>query len=210
MKVHTNFENVDSIKNAVVTTGTFDGVHIGHKTILIRLKKLASESNGESVLITFQPHPAKILNPGTSEKNALITTKNEKIALLRETGIDHLFIMPVTPEFAKTIKKDRFSHQQNHTVFELIVEEKEKIIPPDGAYKSHLQEHHIEGALLVNKDTENTRLYFIPEDNSSLIQSGITYNYVFLRKLQHNNHIQKIQKCIFEHMYVMSNNLSYN
>ncbi|MFO7791011.1 MAG: FAD synthetase family protein [Bacteroidales bacterium] len=106
MKVHTDFNNFGEIKNAVVTTGTFDGVHIGHKTIINRLTRLAAEVKGESVLISFYPHPAKILFPDKTTQQELITTPNEKIQLLRETGLNHLFLIPFTPEFAKISSRD--------------------------------------------------------------------------------------------------------
>jgi riboflavin kinase/FMN adenylyltransferase len=60
MKIFRSFEEAKTIVNPVVTTGSFDGVHIGHKTILNRLRMLAGKYNGESVLITFDPHPRKV------------------------------------------------------------------------------------------------------------------------------------------------------
>jgi cytidyltransferase-like protein len=65
MKIFRGFEDVKAIRNPVVITGSFDGVHIGHKTILNRLRMLAEKNNGESVLITFDPHPRKVLYPET-------------------------------------------------------------------------------------------------------------------------------------------------
>lgn len=63
MNIFRNFEDAKIIRNPVVTTGSFDGVHIGHKTILKRLKMLAEKHDGESVLITFDPHPRKCFTP---------------------------------------------------------------------------------------------------------------------------------------------------
>jgi riboflavin kinase / FMN adenylyltransferase len=83
----------------VVTIGTFDGVHLGHKKIINRLKEISSEINGESVLFTFHPHPRQILTP--EEHNLrLINTLEEKIDLLNASGIDHLIIYPFTLEFS--------------------------------------------------------------------------------------------------------------
>jgi len=102
MKIHRNFDELGHIKNPVVTTGTFDGVHIGHKTILNRLRKIADNIDGETVLITFHPHPRKVLYPDTKGKNLkLISTQREKIELLKSTGLDHLIIIEFTLEFAK-------------------------------------------------------------------------------------------------------------
>lgn len=102
MKIYHGFEEVGHIRNAVVTTGSFDGVHIGHKVILERLKKLASEIGGETVLITFHPHPRKVLYPETSGKDLqLINSPREKIELLRKAGVDNLIIVEFTIEFSQ-------------------------------------------------------------------------------------------------------------
>lgn len=102
MKIFYDLENLSSIKNPVVTTGSFDGVHIGHKTILNRLNEIASNINGESVLITFHPHPRKVLFPESAGKTLLlINSQKEKIELLRKTGIDNLIILNFTREFSE-------------------------------------------------------------------------------------------------------------
>lgn len=100
MKVHYSFESYINIKKPVVTVGTFDGVHIGHQTIIERLKTIAKKIDGETVLLTFYPHPRKvILNDQSNLK--LINTKNEKIKLLDQYGLDHLFIHPFNEEFSR-------------------------------------------------------------------------------------------------------------
>lgn len=102
MEIHYGFDHVDHIKNPVVTTGTFDGVHIGHKTIINRLIEIAKATNGESVLITFHPHPRKVLFPETAGRNLLlINSQREKIDLLSKTGLDHLIILTFTKEFSE-------------------------------------------------------------------------------------------------------------
>jgi riboflavin kinase/FMN adenylyltransferase len=102
MKIFYDLDNLSSIKNPVVTTGSFDGVHIGHKTILNRLNEIASNINGESVLITFHPHPRKVLFPDSAGKTLLlINSQKEKIELLRKTGIDNLVILNFTREFSE-------------------------------------------------------------------------------------------------------------
>jgi len=103
MKVHYGLEEPVNIGRSVVTTGTFDGVHIGHQVIISRINELAREIGGESVLITFHPHPRKVLYPDTYGKEIrMINTQREKIAMLETTGLDHLIIMPFTKEFAHT------------------------------------------------------------------------------------------------------------
>lgn len=102
MKIFHNFNDVGSIRNAVVTTGSFDGVHIGHKMILQRLRKLAMEIDGETVLITFHPHPRKVLYPESVGRDLfLINSQREKIELLRKAGLDNLIIVEFTVEFSK-------------------------------------------------------------------------------------------------------------
>ncbi|VAW25997.1 FMN adenylyltransferase / Riboflavin kinase, partial [hydrothermal vent metagenome] len=100
MKVYRGLEKFKRLPNAVVTSGTFDGVHIGHQKILARLKKIAETTSGETVLITYWPHPRLVLSNDSSIK--LITTFEEKIKLLRRFGLDHLIVIEFTKEFAKT------------------------------------------------------------------------------------------------------------
>lgn len=102
MQVHYGFDEAKNIKGAVVTTGSFDGVHIGHKTIINRINEIARNIEGESVLITFFPHPRKVLYPETQGKDLMfINSQKEKIELLRKTGLDHLIIVNFTLEFSK-------------------------------------------------------------------------------------------------------------
>ena len=107
MQIHRSFESLNTIKNPVVTTGTFDGVHIGHKVIIDRLNSLAKNIDGESVLITFHPHPRRVLYPETAGRNLqLINSQKEKIHLLEKTGLDHLVIINFTKEFAETTSQE--------------------------------------------------------------------------------------------------------
>ena len=99
MQVHYGFESYKNIKNPIVTVGTFDGVHFGHQKIIQRLQKIAKKNNGESVLLTFDPHPRKVLLNDQGLK--LIHTINEKINILENLGLDHLVIYPFTVEFSK-------------------------------------------------------------------------------------------------------------
>lgn len=97
MQVHRSTENLPPFDNAVITIGTFDGVHLGHQKIIAALKQEAQEVAGESIVITFHPHPRKIVQP--HKHLQLINTLDEKIALLRHTGINHLLVIPFTPHF---------------------------------------------------------------------------------------------------------------
>ena len=77
MKIYYNIEDFQNVSFPVLTTGTFDGVHLGHKTILDRLKSVARENDGESVLLTFSPHPRIVLFPEQNDLK-LLTTREEK------------------------------------------------------------------------------------------------------------------------------------
>jgi riboflavin kinase / FMN adenylyltransferase len=114
MKIYKGFAGTDNIVNPVVTTGSFDGVHIGHKTILNRLKNLAGKVNGESVLITFNPHPRKVLYPETAGKDLkLINSQEEKLELLEKAGLDNVIIVEFTLEFSK-ITSEQFVRDLLH------------------------------------------------------------------------------------------------
>ena len=88
------------MKNPVVTTGTFDGVHFGHQKIIDRLKSVATKIGGESVLLTFHPHPRMVLFPD-DEDLKLLSTREEKIKRLESAGLDHLIIYPFSRKFSR-------------------------------------------------------------------------------------------------------------
>lgn len=101
MQVHRDINNLPFFKNAAITIGTFDGVHSGHLQIINQLKKEAHKNNGETVIITFDPHPRMILNRQNNKPPIqLLNTLPEKIELLNKQGIDHLVIVPFTLEFS--------------------------------------------------------------------------------------------------------------
>ncbi len=104
MKVHFELKNFKAIK-PVVTIGTFDGVHLGHRKVLQKLRDIAKEKNGESVLFTFHPHPRLVLKPEESNLR-LLTTLKEKTSLLEDIGIDHLIVFPFTKEFSQLSYSD--------------------------------------------------------------------------------------------------------
>ncbi len=100
MKVYRDLSDLQTIPNAVVTIGSFDGVHAGHQIILHRVCQLAKEIQGESVLVTFHPHPRLIVNPD-DDSLRLLNTIEEKIKRVEENGIDHLVIVPFSKEFSR-------------------------------------------------------------------------------------------------------------
>jgi riboflavin kinase/FMN adenylyltransferase len=105
MQVHRNIEALPAFHNAVITIGTFDGVHMGHRQVIQKLKEEAAAINGETVIITFHPHPRKIVSSAILGIR-LINTLEEKISLLEQIGIDHLIIVPFTEAFANQPAED--------------------------------------------------------------------------------------------------------
>lgn len=100
MKIYYHPDDFNRLPFAVVTSGTFDGVHLGHRKILDRLQEIARQHQGETVVITYWPHPRLVLHPeDTSLK--LLNTFEEKAELLKQAGIDHLVRIPFTREFAQ-------------------------------------------------------------------------------------------------------------
>lgn len=100
MKVFQGFDQLKEIKNPVLTIGTFDGVHLGHKKIIDQLNDEAKKIGGESVLFTFYPHPRMVLYP-ESHGLRLIQTQAEKIDKLRRMGLKNVIIHPFTKEFSR-------------------------------------------------------------------------------------------------------------
>ncbi|SHO60126.1 bifunctional riboflavin kinase/FAD synthetase [Algoriphagus zhangzhouensis] len=105
MKIYEGLNEFLPVKNPVVTSGTFDGVHLGHQKILHRIREIARSVEGETVLITFWPHPRLVLYP-EEHKLRLLSTFEEKAKLLRQFGIDHLVTIPFTKEFSQLTSKE--------------------------------------------------------------------------------------------------------
>ncbi len=104
MKTHASAHTFTSTKGTVVTIGTFDGVHIGHKKIIARLTESAQANGWESVVLTFFPHPRMLLQKDADIK--LINTITERGALLEKLGLDHLVVHPFTIDFSKMHAED--------------------------------------------------------------------------------------------------------
>lgn len=98
MKIYHGLDQFSGVEHPVLTIGSFDGVHIGHKKIIDQLNEIAAAVGGESVMLTFAPHPRKVLDPNSNLH--LITVMEEKIEKLAEAGLQHLIIYPFTKEFS--------------------------------------------------------------------------------------------------------------
>jgi riboflavin kinase / FMN adenylyltransferase len=99
MKVYRSLQQLPVFTNAVVTIGTFDGVHLGHQQIIRQLCAEAKAKGGESVLISFYPHPRKIVQPERYIPE--LTTLEERIELLKQQGLDNLVVVPFNKEFSQ-------------------------------------------------------------------------------------------------------------
>ena len=105
MKIYHNLSDFKKLDNAIVTIGTFDGVHFGHQKIIKQLVEKAKADNGESVILTFFPHPRMIIDPENQELK-MINTINEKAEILKSLGVDHLIITPFTRDFSNQLPED--------------------------------------------------------------------------------------------------------
>jgi len=100
MKIYHTLESFEPLPNAIVTSGTFDGVHQGHSKILSRLTEVAEQQQGETVVLTFWPHPRMVVSED-SHGLQLLSTIEEKTELFRHLKIDHLIISPFTRAFSE-------------------------------------------------------------------------------------------------------------
>lgn len=100
MEVYKNIDALPEFKNAVITIGTFDGVHLGHKQIIKQLLKEAGEVAGTPVLITFHPHPKQVI-ASTQKPISILNSPEEKYELLHDAGISNIVVVPFTKDFAE-------------------------------------------------------------------------------------------------------------
>ena len=100
MRIYHSIEDFPSDINTVVTIGTFDGVHKGHRMIINRINEIARKEGLRSVLLTFNPHPRHVIYPDDQELR-LIHTVEEKIEALRKTGLENLVLHRFTKEFSR-------------------------------------------------------------------------------------------------------------
>lgn len=105
MQVIRSLSDFPVLPCAVVTSGTFDGVHLGHQKILQRLVQVTREMNGQSVVITYWPHPRLVLQPETDNLH-LLSTIEERIEQLAAFGVDYLLIIPFTRDFANLASEE--------------------------------------------------------------------------------------------------------
>lgn len=105
MQIHRDIEQLPLFRKAVITIGTFDGVHMGHRQVIDKLKEEAKSIGGETVIITFHPHPRKVVSSAILGIR-LINTLEEKLGLLQGLGVDHVVVVPFTDAFANQPAED--------------------------------------------------------------------------------------------------------
>ncbi len=108
MSVFYSIENLPAFKNPVLTIGSFDGIHAGHKAILKNVATEAQKANGESIVITFEPHPRKIIQPEKSL--GLLSSLDDKIKKITQEGIDHIVVVPFSRDFSMLDAKEYVQH----------------------------------------------------------------------------------------------------
>ena len=109
MNVFRNIDELQQFNNAVITIGTFDGVHLGHQQIISRINQIAKDNAGESVIITFHPHPRLVIQPD-GQAVQLLSTPNEKIELLKKYGVNNVVIIPFSRDFSEQSAEHYIEH----------------------------------------------------------------------------------------------------
>ncbi len=104
MRIFHGFDNLPAFRHPAVTVGSYDGVHGGHAELLAAVRKSARAHDGESIVVTFSPHPRLVLE--TPSTLRILTTPDEKACLLERAGIDNLIIVPFTREFSRTDSRE--------------------------------------------------------------------------------------------------------
>jgi riboflavin kinase/FMN adenylyltransferase len=122
MQVHRDLDHLPLWVNPIVTIGSYDGVHTGHRAIIERMSAEARSVGGETVLVTFEPHPRLVLSGSNKAHFKLISTLNEKILLLNQTGLDHLVVVPFDDAFSNLsadayLRDFLFARFEPHTIF---------------------------------------------------------------------------------------------
>jgi riboflavin kinase/FMN adenylyltransferase len=178
MAIFLNTQNLPSFKNAVITIGTFDGVHLGHETILHEVVRHAKEMDGESIVITFEPHPRKLLFPDQPLK--LLTPLDHKLELIQEAGIQHVVVAPFTHAFSMLSAEDYIEH--------FLV----KYFKPATiviGYDHHFG-HDRRGNLTLLKQFETTYNYKVVEIPAQLIEQAAVSS-TKIRKALNEGHVQE-------------------
>lgn len=165
MQIHRSLDLLPKVKNAVITVGTYDGVHLGHQFILKKLKEEADTVGGESVIITFYPHPRTVISNYENEHLKLLNTISEKEKLLTAYGINHLVIIPFTTQFGNLSAEDYIVNFLVH-----YFEPKTIII----GYNHHFGKNRMGNILLLNEFAKKYNFNVIEIDKKTVNEIGIS------------------------------------
>lgn len=154
MQIIKSLDNIPHFENAVVTVGSFDGVHLGHHKILQQLRETALRLSGVSVVVSFDPHPQQLLNPNSDF--FLINTPEEKIQLLKNENIDYLIIIPFTKQFSEMSFTEYFQK-----IIVTAIRAKAIVMGPNHSFGKN-REGNYETVLNIAKK-ENIEIIMIPE-----------------------------------------------
>lgn len=198
MQVHRDLLDLPTFDRGVITIGTFDGVHLGHRQILTQLKSEAERIQGETVIITFHPHPRKIIDL-SKPPIRLINTIEEKIELLEELGIDHLVVVPFDERFSQLSAGDyieQFLVDKFHPHSIIIGYDHHfgkgrtgnYLLMKEYSLKAGFQLIEISPHIIAENAVSSTRIrQSLAEGNITVAKSLLGYNYFFEGKVIDGN-----------------------
>lgn len=200
MEIHRDLDHLPVFNKPIVTVGTFDGVHLGHRQIINHLKEIARKIQGETIIITFEPHPRLVL-PQYGVPVKLITSTHRKYQLLSELGIDHLIVLPFTIEFSMTpweVFIREFIVNQLHS-FCLVVgydhrfghdREGDHLKLQSFAHELGLKVEEVSPLLIDGEEVSSTRIRnALHAGNIRLANSLLGYAYTISGKVIHGNRL---------------------
>ncbi len=196
MRIHKGFHNLPSITNAVVSTGSFDGVHLGHRSIIAKMQETAKEVQGETTIVTFNPHPRHVLYPNGQGKDLwLLNSLEEKASLLKGLGVQHLIVVPFTKAFAATPYQDFIQHY--------LVEKLHAKAIVVGANHHFGKDRAGSGANIHQQYgiSYNTQLQLVPANEEYHISSTL------IRRLIGQGNMQEANRLLGQNYFIEINNL---
>lgn len=198
MKIFHDISTCREVKNPILTLGMFDGVHIGHQAIIQKLNEIAAEMHGESTLLTFEPHPRIVLHKDLKGLE-LLTTLEEKISLLQDSGLENLILHEFTPEFAclsseEFVKELLVNHIGVHTIIighdhqfgkdrSGNFEQLQELSKDHGFQLIRLDEIKSGDFLVSSTEIRNA----LKEANLDLVKKGLGRNYRFSGEVEHGD-----------------------
>lgn len=217
MKVYYGVDEFPQLKDVVLTMGTFDGVHYGHRKILKRLLESAKANNGHAVVMTFHPHPRAVLFPDQTDLR-LLSTVTEKIELLASMGIEHLIVQPFTLDFSKLTHREfverylinqinmqrmvvgydhQFGHKRQGNFDELL-----KLSSEFGFEVEKIPEQDIDEVVVSSTKIRNALL----TGNVSLANQLLSYNYSLCGEVVKGNQVGRTLGFPTANIYLSDNN----